>query len=44
MIIVLHNQLWSSVEYGVGEIMVKNKFCGFVSFELPWFPNTCEIN
>ena len=43
MIIVLHNQLWGSVEYGVGEMMVKSKFRGFVSSELPGVPNTREI-
>ena len=43
MILVLHNQLWGSVECGVGEMMVKNKFHGFVSSELPGVPNTREI-
>ncbi len=37
MIIVLHNQLWGSVE------MVKSKFRGFVSSELLGVPNTREI-
>ncbi len=44
MIIVLQDQLWVFVEYDVGEMMVKSKFCSFVTLELPGVPNTREIH
>lgn len=43
MILALQNQLYTSIKYGAREIIVKNKFCGFLSFKLSGIINIYKI-